>query len=670
MLELNSQPIGVARPLGYNSSIKILSALFLFAVCIGGDIFLINSIFIFYYSYFTFFSFIFLILLRRTQTFEVSYAVIPLTLFTGICFLSLFWSVRLNNAETVFVSLFTGLLTYILFPNIVNEENDIYLFLRFIVIAASLNALLGISQGTIGGKYFTLYGLAAQGTTYHPNCFSAFLGIVYPIAVLILIEENKDVWLLPVFLIILANFFSMSRGGSLTIFLLSASSLWFLFSKGYRKTGIKILLIILLSVLVYLFVISLREKSSIPLSRLSIHSVMSTSISRLEIWQGTLQIILHHPFLGVGLRSFEDQFQYFNNPYIFRFHSHAHNLFLHLASEVGIIGSLFFLGFSFWVFSSCIKNYKDAASLQLKMLSFFLLLAISGFFFENLGEYLWEPPLFQVLFYFIASLIFSIKRFLNPGREEISFHLTRPYKISISGLLIIFWVCYVGSPLLGNYYLSKAEHFFEKGDERTWSYSSKASFFDPSNPEPYWLLSQAFGDAWLDTKNTALLEKAVNAQKKAISLFPMRADSYLDLAKLLEEAKRLDEAKLYYEKATSINPNTLKYREELALFLERNGEMDKAIALWEGLKVFLEKYDPKGMNLMKAYLHLSAMYKKIGDLSLLKKYLNMVVNFPEDAIKNEPYDSPIRKSFTDSKKIAKEELGNLTGIEHPKFKTD
>jgi hypothetical protein len=46
------------------------------------------------------------------------------------------------------------------------------------------------------------------------------------------------------------------------------------------------------------------------------------------------------------------------------------------------------------------------------------------------------------------------------------------------------------------------------------------------------------------------------------------------------------------------------------------------------------------------------------------------VNFPEDAIKNEPYDSPIRKSFTDSKKIAKEELGNLTGIEHPKFKTD
>ena len=670
MPESNSQPIGVARALGYNSSIKILSAIFLFAVCIGGDIFLINSIFIFYYSYFTFFSFIFLILLRRIQTFEVSYAVIPLTLFIGICFLSLFWSVRLNNAETVFVSLFTGLLTYTIFPNIVSEENDIYFFLKIMVIAASLTAFLGVYQGTVGGSLLNPYGLAAQGTTYHPNCFSAFLGIVYPIAVLIWIKENKDVWLLPVFLILLANFFSMSRGGTFTIFLLSAACLFFLFSKGYKKTGTKLLLIIFLSILIHLFFVFLRENPSIPLSKLTIRSISSTSMSRLEIWQGTLPIILHHPFLGVGLRSFEDQFQYFNNPYIFRFHSHAHNLFLHLISEVGIIGSLFFLGFSFWVFSSCIKNYKDAASLQLKMLSFFLLLAISGFFFENLGEYLWEPPLFQVLFYFLASLTFTIKRVLNPGRKEISFHLTRPYRISISGLLIIFWVCYVGSPLLGNYYLSKAEHFFEKGDERAWSYSSKASFFDPSNPEPYWLLSQAFGDAWLDTKNTALLEKAVNAQKKAISLFPMRADSYLDLAKLLEEAKRLDEAKLYYEKASSINPNTLKYKGELALFLERNREMDEAIALWEELKTFLEKYDPKGMNLMKAYLHLSAMYKNIGGLPLLKKYLSMVVNFPDDLITNEPYDSPIRKNFTDYKKIAKEELGNLTGIEHPKFKID
>jgi O-antigen ligase len=673
MLVLQDQLIRITRTLRRHSLLKTLSAIFLFAVCIGGDIFFINSVFILFYAYFTFLSLIFFIFLKRTQTFKVSYAVIPLIVFIGICFLSLFWSVRLKDAEIVFVSLFTGFLTYILFSNIVNEENDTYLFLKFIVSATSLNALLGIFQGTIGGNLFTLFGTAAQGTTYHPNYFSGFLGMVYPIAILVLIKENRNVWLLPIFFILLANHFSTSRGGSLTIILLSAASLCFLFFKGYPRTGIKILFIIILSVLVYLFAIFLIDKSYTSTAKLALNSISSTSVSRLEIWQGTLQIILHHPFWGVGLRSFEDQFKYLNNPFLFSrftYHSNAHNLFLHLASEIGIVGLLFFFSFSCWVLYSCLRNYENTENPRLKLVSFFLLLAILGFFFHNLGEYKWEHPLFQVLFYFLVSSFFAIKSLMNPDRKEICFYLTRPYKIGLSGLLVLFWIFYVGSPLLGNYYLSRARHYYARGDGRALTYLLKASLFDSSHPEPYWLLSQTFKNVWLNTNNPAFLEKAIDAQKKTISLFPMNADFYLDLAKLLGEAKRLDEAKLYYEKATSLNPNTLKYKEELASFLERNNETDKAIVLWEGMRTFLERYEPKGMNLMKVYAHLGAVYKKMGSPTLVKKYLNLVMNFPDDAIKNEPYDSPIRKSFNDFKKIAKEELGILAGIENPKFKKD
>jgi hypothetical protein len=46
------------------------------------------------------------------------------------------------------------------------------------------------------------------------------------------------------------------------------------------------------------------------------------------------------------------------------------------------------------------------------------------------------------------------------------------------------------------------------------------------------------------------------------------------------------------------------------------------------------------------------------------------VNFPDDVIKNEPHDSPVRKSYTDLKKMAQKELGMITAIEHPKFKID
>jgi len=648
-----------------HSLIKTLSALFLFAVYIGGDIFFTKSILIFASLYFTFALIISLLFLKKQQIFEVSYAVIPLILFTGICFLSLFWSVRLKEAEIILVNLFTGLLTYVLFSNIPRQESDIDFFLKFILFATSLNALIGVWQGAIGGNPPGPYGFAAQGATHHPNYFSGLLAIVYPVAILLMVRQNRNVWLLPLFLIPLAALFSLSRGGTLTLFLLSAACLSFLFSKGYKRTAAKILLTLILSILVYLSIVSLRENPSVPFSRLTLRSISSTSTSRLDIWQGTLPMILDHPFWGAGLRSFEDQFKHFNNPFVFKFHTNAHNLFLHLTSEVGMVGLLFIIIFSVYVFFSCIRYYKKSEGVQSKRVPFFLLMALSGFFFHNLGEYLWEPPLFQVLFYWMAAFVFSTQRLINPSRKEILFRMTRPYKIGISGLLIIFWVYYVGSPLLGSYYLSKAKDLLEKGDERALSYLSKASLFDASNSEPQRLLSYTLKEAWLNTNNPLLLEKAIHAQKKAIGLSPMQPEPYLELAELFEDAKRLDEARFTYEKAASIYPNTLKYKDELALFLERHGEPEAAIALWEELKVFLEKYEPRRINLLRVYMSLAAMYKKRGNLALFKKYLDSVVNFPDDVIKNEPADSPVRKSFIDLKKLAQEEIDRITRMEHP-----
>jgi tetratricopeptide (TPR) repeat protein len=181
-------------------------------------------------------------------------------------------------------------------------------------------------------------------------------------------------------------------------------------------------------------------------------------------------------------------------------------------------------------------------------------------------------------------------------------------------------------------------------------------------------LSYTFKEAWLNTNDPLFLEKAVHAQKKAIGLSPMQPEPYLELAKLFEDAKRLDEARFTYEKAASIYPNTLKYKDELALFLERHGETEAAIALWEDLKVFLEKYEPRKMNLLRVYTSLAAMYKKRGNLALFKKYLDSVVNFPEDCIKSEPPGSPVRKSFIDLKKMAEEELDRITRMEHPRSK--
>ena len=293
------------------------------------------------------------------------------------------------------------------------------------------------------------------------------------------------------------------------------------------------------------------------------------------------------------------------------------------------------------------------------MSSFFLLLSLSGFLFNNLTEYNWEHPLFQVLFYFLTSIIFVIKRFSNPERKEISFSLTRPYKIAIVGFLIVFWGFYVASPSLANYYLSEAKEPPFKHYEKTIHSLLKASSFDPSNPEPYLLLSQIYKNAWLTTKKEVFFERAMHSQIMAIHSLPMEADLYLDLARFCEDGKRIEEAQSYYQKAIDINPNTPRYKQELALFLARNNKTERAIVLWKDLGVFLEKYEPKGIFLMTVYMNLCASYHKMQDNELLGYYLDLVVNFPDDMIREEPADSPITKNFISYKNRAKEELSSL-----------
>jgi O-antigen ligase len=665
MLELRRRNGLSAGTIGIDSFIKEGLGLVLFILCLGGDI-LLNFFFensIIFFTYFTLFCFFFILLLIKEKDIRLSYAVIPLGIFIGINCLSLFWSVRPKDAEIAIVLLFTGFITFFIFSNMIKAEDDIYFFFKYIVMGTSLNALIGICQGILGYNSFPSIGFAALGTTCNPNVFSGFLGMVYPVALLIFIKERKNVWLLAIFLILLANFFSLSRVGIFTSLLISAVSVLFLCKKGYRHTGIKILFVVLLAALAYFFSLALRAKlypdvsSEVTLRR---DLIPTAILNRFRIWQGTLPIIFQHLFAGAGLRSFQDMFKHFNNPFVVWPRPHAHNLFLQITSEVGILGLFFFVLFICSVGFFCIKHYAQSDNSQFKISSFFLLVGLSSFFFNNLTEYNWEYPLFQVLFYFLASIAYATRGFSNPGRKELSFHVTIPYKAIISGLSVAFWIFYVGRPCIASYYVSQAKKNEFKNNEKVIHYLLKASFLDPHDPEPYSVLFQIYKKAWFDTKKETFFEKAVQSQEMVIHSIPMEADFYLDMAKLYEDAKKTEEAQRYFKKAIEINPNMPQYKNEFALFLARNNNTEEAIALWENLSVFLERYDPRGISLMTVYMNLCAEYKKMGRLELLKNYLDLVKYFPDDMLREEPVNPTLRENFISYKKKASDELANLT----------
>jgi O-antigen ligase len=59
---------------------------------------------------------------------------------------------------------------------------------------------------------------------------------------------------------------------------------------------------------------------------------------RIYMWKGTLPLIRENPVLGTGIGSWKWEFQKYHSPQIFSFPDYAHNDYLNLASDYGLIG--------------------------------------------------------------------------------------------------------------------------------------------------------------------------------------------------------------------------------------------------------------------------------------------------------------------------------------------
>lgn len=68
-----------------------------------------------------------------------------------------------------------------------------------------------------------------------------------------------------------------------------------------------------------------------------------TTLSRLEIWQVALQAFLENPLAGIGIHQFHAYYQHHLPPNALDpYATHAHNLWLQLLAETGILGTLGF----------------------------------------------------------------------------------------------------------------------------------------------------------------------------------------------------------------------------------------------------------------------------------------------------------------------------------------
>lgn len=189
----------------------------------------------------------------------------------------------------------------------------------------------------------------------------------------------------------------------------------FAFHALYSKIKFKKVLYILIPFLLSYFSVKLLPNSSLDITnRLSsINTVDASTNQRLTLYDNAIDFIISNPFIGCGIGNWKieslpywkDKLTGYTIPY------HAHNDFLEITTEIGLIGGFSYLFFfAFILFFSSRMYFK---SLDVKYILLFCLCLV--YFIDASFNFPFERALSQVNFIILFS--FSIM-FYNNSYDE------------------------------------------------------------------------------------------------------------------------------------------------------------------------------------------------------------------------------------------------------------
>ncbi len=262
---------------------------------------------------------------------------IPLLLFSLSMVLSIYFSANHTNSLKEIYKYLTGILLF-LFAASLTEEHK-YRTIRIIVLSAVLISILAIYQYFFGFKhllnYLTTENINDPFISDYVNQKRAFLPFVTPnilgdylflITPLVLIIRNSKKWLI-LLILLLAIFLPKSINTTIG---LRIGMTFYLYLK--KDLPFKKYYLIALPILAAAIIILLRQDNIKEYL-----SPVFSAIRRLEYWQETFDIITKYPLFWVGPGNF--------NLTLSRY---AHNTYLQICAELGILGilAIFYLVFS------------------------------------------------------------------------------------------------------------------------------------------------------------------------------------------------------------------------------------------------------------------------------------------------------------------------------------
>jgi len=373
---------------------------------------------------------------------------IPILSFIAICLLSLIWS------NSFFVSLkelplfLAGPLLYFVVTNNISDERQIRRILNVLLIIGSLFGIYGIFQYNGIDFSFWMRNIGRQqvfGLFGNVNYFAEYLIVPLPIAVsLFFATQNKlkKILLLIGIIAMSASLTATFTRGSYLGFGVSLIFMSFLFlisrGKNFIKRNKKIFIAILTVVIIitFLFIIPTplnkpgtaieKIKSRVSISQLS----QSSSIKRrIATWKFTVLMIKDHPLFGSGIGTYKYntlryQAKFFEQGdnrslYPHGFADKAHNEYLQLWAELGIVGLVIFIWLMVSYFGYGLKMLRKIEDEYRQGIIIGLMGTVVAVLVDGLFGFPLHLPATVVLFWLALALTVAVSK-NKANAEEIN----------------------------------------------------------------------------------------------------------------------------------------------------------------------------------------------------------------------------------------------------------
>lgn len=379
---------------------------------------------------------------KRKPLFVKTSLNIPIFSFLLCSLVASFHSVHVQNSLTaVLHDYFTYMIIFFCMVNTIHSQEQIKRILKAMLITCGLVCAYGVYG------YYT--GIAIRderlvATFEYHSRIAKYISLLLPIAVCLFFWYKDKLSRLSLALLVILCSFSLILTMSRTSWVAILVAMIFI---GF-VTQKKLLMIVLISVCALLI-------SVLP-SKFITHAKTITQVNkfftsqkilgeRLLCWKSSIAIIQEHPLLGLGpgKKNFRDAYQQYggkikdtekqlkkekaheqqqdikttkkeSNKKVTSL-SHAHNIFLHICVETGIVGLLSFLWLFTTAFYAAIKSLRFSSVGYEKMLLLGITASLIAIFSHGLTDSFWKKPDALFLWYIISILFVVIHRMPSPS---------------------------------------------------------------------------------------------------------------------------------------------------------------------------------------------------------------------------------------------------------------